>query len=174
MIQKAQRRQNLQRRPSRKELTPHLLRAFVFQGPFLFDKSIKSDRIMDMQQADFEELVDQAVLELPEHIRQKMDNVEIIIEERASVEQLTKVGLRSADSLLGLYQGVPQTAWGRGFGNILPDKISIFQQPIEKLAKSDKEIVDLVKNTVWHEIAHHFGFSEKGVRKLEAKRKNKC
>jgi len=124
--------------------------------------------------ADFEKLVEKAILELPEHIRQKMDNVDIVIEKNASLEQLGKVGLKSADSLLGLYQGVPQTVWGRGFGNILPDKISIFQQPIEKLAKSDKEIIDLVKDTVWHEIAHHFGFSEKGVRSLEAKRKNKC
>jgi len=125
-----------------------------------------------MGRADFEKLVKKAILELPEHVRQKMDNVDIVIEKKASVEQLGEIGLRSVDSLLGLYQGVPKTAWGRGFGNILPDKISIFQQPIEKLAKSDKEIVDLVKNTVWHEIAHHFGFSEKGVRKLEAKRKN--
>lgn len=126
-----------------------------------------------MGRADFEKLVKKAILDLPEHIRQKMDNVDIVIEKKASVEQLGKVGLGSVDSLLGLYQGVPQTAWGRGFGNILPDKISIFQQPIEKLARSDKEIVDLVKNTVWHEIAHHFGFSEKGVRTLEAKRKKK-
>jgi len=125
-----------------------------------------------MGRADFEKLVKKAILELPEHVRQKMDNVDIVIEKKVSVEQLGEIGLRSVDSLLGLYQGVPKTAWGRGFGNILPDKISIFQQPIEKLAKSDKEIVDLVKNTVWHEIAHHFGFSEKGVRKLEAKRKN--
>jgi len=126
-----------------------------------------------MRQADFEKLVQKAVLELPDHIRQKMDNVEIVIEKEASLEQLDGVGLKSADSLLGLYQGVPQTTWGRGFGNILPDKISIFQQPIEKLAGSEKEIVDLVKNTVWHEIAHHFGFSEKGVRALESKRKKK-
>lgn len=126
-----------------------------------------------MGRADFEKLVKKAILDLPEHIRQKMDNVDIVIEEKASIEQLDGVGLKSADSLLGLYHGVPQTAWGRGFGNILPDKISIFQQPIEKLAKSDKEIVDLVKHTVWHEIAHHFGFSEKGVRSLEAKRKKK-
>ncbi len=126
-----------------------------------------------MIRADFEKLVKKAILELPEHIRQKMDNVDIVVEEKASSEQLGKIGLKSADSLLGLYQGVPQTAWGRGFGNILPDKISIFQQPIEKLAKSEERIIDLVKNTVWHEIAHHFGFSEKGVRELESKRKKR-
>lgn len=126
-----------------------------------------------MQRKDFEKLVKKAILGLPEHIQQKMDNVEIVIENKASLEQLHGTGLRSADSLLGLYQGVPQTVWGRGFGNILPDKISIFQRPIERLAKSEEEIIDLIKNTVWHEIAHHFGFSEKGVRELEAKRKNK-
>jgi len=130
-------------------------------------------RIIDMRPAGFEELVQKAILELPKHIRQKMDNVEVIVEKKASVEQLAEVGLRSSNSLLGLYQGVPQTAWGRGFGNILPDKISIFQEPIEKLAESDEEIIALVKNTVWHEIAHHFGFSEKGVRKLEAERRRR-
>ncbi len=116
-----------------------------------------------MLRADFDKLVKKAILELPEHIRRKMDNVDIVIEDKSS----------SGDSLLGLYQGVPQNVWGRGFGNILPDKISIFQKPIEKWAKSEREIVDLVKNTVWHEIAHHFGFSEKGVRELEAKRKKR-
>lgn len=124
-----------------------------------------------MKRVDFERLVQGAILELPEHIRQKMDNLEVVIEKKASTEQLAQVGLRSSNSLLGLYQGVPQNVWGRGFGNILPDKISIFQEPIEKLAKSDREIIALVKDTVWHEIAHHFGFDEKGVRKLEAKRK---
>jgi predicted Zn-dependent protease with MMP-like domain len=126
--------------------------------------------MINMRPAGFEELVQKAILELPEHIRQKMDNVEVVVEKKASAEQLAEVGLRSSNSLLGLYQGVPQTAWGRGFGNILPDKISIFQEPIEKLAESDEEIIALVKNTVWHEIAHHFGFSEKGVRRLENKR----
>lgn len=126
-----------------------------------------------MEKADFEKLVKKAILELPEHIRQKIDNVEIVIEEEASLEQRRKVGLGPDSSLLGLYQGVPQTKWGRGFGNILPDKISIFKKPIERIAQSEKEIIELVKNTVWHEIAHHFGFDEKGIRQLEARRKKK-
>ncbi len=124
-----------------------------------------------MQKADFEKLVKKAILELPEHIRQKMNNVEIVIEEEASWEQLRQARLGPGSSLLGLYQGVPQTKWGRGFGNILPDKISIFKRPIEKLARSEEEIINLVKNTVWHEIAHHFGFDEKGARQLEVRRK---
>jgi len=126
-----------------------------------------------MQKDDFEKLVKKAVLELPKHIRQKMDNLEIVIEEEASFEQLDKAGLGPGSSLLGLYQGVPQTKWGRGFGNILPDKITIFKKPIERLARSEEEIIELVKNTVWHEIAHHFGFDERGVRQLEARRKKR-
>jgi predicted Zn-dependent protease with MMP-like domain len=123
-----------------------------------------------MRKADFDKLVKKAVLSLPEHIRQKMDNLEIVVEQEPSPEQLRNVRLKSKYSLLGLYQGVPQTTWGKGFGNILPDKISIFQKPIEKLAASEEEIVDLVKNTVWHEIAHHFGFSERGIKLLEVKK----
>ncbi len=112
-------------------------------------------------------------MELPEKIRQKMDNVAIVIEDRPSQENLRKVGIRYGNILLGLYEGVPQTKWGKGFGMMLPDKITIFQESIEKFAKTSEEIKELIKNTVWHEIAHHFGFSERGVRKLEPKwRKN--
>ena len=116
-----------------------------------------------MQEADFEKLVTEAVKSLPENIRKIMDNVEIVVEQ-GSVQ----------GPFLGLYQGVPKTAWGRGFGNNLPDKITIFQKPIENFAKTPEAIKELIKNTVWHEIAHHFGFDEKGVKELENRRiKNK-
>jgi predicted Zn-dependent protease with MMP-like domain len=128
-----------------------------------------------MQREEFEKLVKESVLELPGKIRQKMENVAIVIEKIPTEEQLRKTGIRYGGSLLGLYEGVPQTKWGRGFGMILPDKITIFQEPIENIASTPAKIKELVKNTVWHEIAHHFGFSEKGVRKLELKwKKRKC
>ena len=110
-----------------------------------------------MLERDFEKIVGEALLALPKQIRDKMDNVAIVVEKRPS------------SSELGLYQGVPKTSWGRGFGQILPDKITIFQEPIEHLASSPEEIKELVRLVVWHEIAHHFGFSEKKVRDLEAK-----
>ncbi len=122
-----------------------------------------------MDSKGFEKLVRESVLELPEKIRKAMENVAIVIEERPANEQLIKTGIRYGNFLLGLYEGVPQTKWGKGFGGNLPDKITIFQESIEKFAKMPEEIKELVKNTVWHEIAHHFGFSEKGVRKLEPK-----
>ena len=126
-----------------------------------------------MKREKFGKLVEESILELPEKIRQKMENVAIVIEKRPTEEQLRKTGIRYGGSLLGLYEGVPQTKWGRGFGMVLPDKITIFQESIEKFASTLEEIKELVKNTVWHEIAHHFGFSEKGVQELEVKRKKR-
>lgn len=117
-----------------------------------------------MQDEAFEKLVRESLMALPEHIRKKMDNVAVIVEKGSSQRQF-----------LGLYQGVPQTVWGRDFGMRLPDKITIFQEPLERMASSQEELKEIVKNTVWHEVAHHFGFSEKKVRELEAswrKKKN--
>lgn len=124
-----------------------------------------------MREEEFEKLVRDSLLDLPEKIRQKIDNCAICVEKRPSPEQLRKTGIRYNEFLLGIYEGVPKTTYGRGFGMLLPDKITIFQEPIEKLASTPKEIKELVKNTVWHEIAHHFGFDEKQVRELEIKRK---
>ena len=126
-----------------------------------------------MKKVEFEKLVKESISELPEKIRQKMDNLALCVEKRPTAEQLRKTGIRYAGFLLGLYEGVPQTKWGRGFGMILPDKITIFQDSIEKFARTPEKIKKLVKTTVWHEIAHHFGFNEKQVRELERKRRKK-
>ena len=120
-----------------------------------------------MLEKDFEKLVKKAIMDLPKHIREKMDNVAIVIENKPFSNQ--KAGMKFGNTLLGLYQGIPKTTWGRGFTGDLPDKITIFSEPIEKIALTPKEITELVKITVWHEIAHHFGFGEKQVRKLEEK-----
>ena len=131
--------------------------------PLLFLKSSEySPEISKMRRSVFEKLVKEALLEIPKHIRRKMDNVAIVIE---------KGSPRGA--LLGLYQGVPQNAWGRGFGMRLPDKITIFQEPLERMARSPEQLKKIVRNVVWHEVAHHFGFSEKRVRELERKRKTR-
>ena len=122
-----------------------------------------------MEQEEFEKLVNEAVAGLPEDIRTMMKNVAITIDEIPNQEQLRKTGVRRGDFLLGLYEGVPQTSWGKGFGNHLPDKITIFEKSIEQFAQTPEEIKKLVKNVVWHEIAHHFGIDEKAVRKLEQK-----
>lgn len=126
-----------------------------------------------MNQEDFEKLVKIAIKKLPKNIRQALNNIAIVIEKKPSQNELKKIGTKIRGKLLGLYQGVPQTTWGRGWGMRLPDKITIFQESIENLASSPQEMEKLVEIVVWHEIAHHFGFDEKKVRQLEARWQNK-
>ena len=114
-----------------------------------------------MDELTFQKLVVEAVNSLPENIRKKMDNVEVVVEQGSA-----------QGPFLGLYQGVPKTAYGRGFGMVLPDKITIFQKPLERMSRSHEELKEIIKNVVWHEVAHHFGFNEKAVRDLEKRRKN--
>ncbi|MDD3399839.1 MAG: metallopeptidase family protein [Candidatus Pacebacteria bacterium] len=126
------------------------------------DKTFKKCEDLKMKEEEFEKLVAEALDELPKAIQEKMDNIEVTVE-RGSVR----------GPYLGLYEGVPQNAWGRGFGMVLPDKITIFQLPMESMARSRDELKEIIKDTVWHEIAHHFGFDEKKVRELEKKRRNR-
>lgn len=126
-----------------------------------------------MTEEEFEKLIDRALKELPKEIFEKMENVAIVVEKRPAPGQLRKSEIRAGNLLLGLYQGVPQIKWGRGFGNVLPDKITIFQESIERLARTEDKVLEVIKNTVFHEIAHHFGFDEKGIRELEKKRRLK-
>jgi predicted Zn-dependent protease with MMP-like domain len=120
-----------------------------------------------MLMEDFEKLVLQALEDLPGNIRSKIKNVAIVIEDNPDSVQLKKVGVRQGNILLGLYEGVPQNAWGKGFGNHLPDKITIFKNSVERFATTPEEIKKLAKKVVLHEIAHYFGFDEKGARKIE-------
>jgi predicted Zn-dependent protease with MMP-like domain len=124
-----------------------------------------------MEFFEFENLVKEAVMDLPERISSKMENIAVTVDERPSVEQLSKTGTRQGSFLLGIYEGIPQNAWGKSFGGHLPDKITIFKESIERFATNPEDIKNMVKNVVWHEIAHHFGFDEKKVREMEKKRK---
>jgi predicted Zn-dependent protease with MMP-like domain len=133
---------------------------------------LKAFRLMKIE--EFEELVKTAIEEMPAFVKEKMDNVAICVEERPTREiNRKRGGVRKNSYLLGLYQGVPKNVWGRGFGGNLPDKITIFKEAIEQFAKSDEKIKRIVKRTVYHEIAHHFGFNEKEVRELEKSFNNK-
>lgn len=121
----------------------------------------------------FEKLVEEGIELVPKKFLAMLENVAIVIEDEPTAEQKRKLKLRKDDLLFGLYEGVPQTKRGPNYGMVLPDKITIFQKPIESVADSDEEIKQIVKNTVWHEIAHHFGSSEEGVRLAERKRSGK-
>jgi predicted Zn-dependent protease with MMP-like domain len=80
--------------------------------------------------------------------------------------------LKPGWTLFGLYEGVPQTKRGNPYALILPDKITIFRLPIEHSTAADPAAIkEIVKNTVWHEVAHHFGMDEQQVRTAERKKR---
>ena len=118
----------------------------------------------------FEKLVDQGIKAIPKEFLEKLENVEIVVEEEPTPEQLKRLRIRKGSFLFGLYEGVPQTKrWH--YSQVLPDKITIFKKPIERYAYSAEDIKETVKNTVWHEIAHHFGMDERRVREAESRKR---
>ncbi len=127
-----------------------------------------------MEREKFEALVARAIDNLPSEFQRKLENVDIVVEEWPTSGQLGRAKHIHRTQLLGLYQGVPQTKRGRGYGLVLPDKISIFQKPIEAQCRFGDEIEVKIGEVVRHEIAHHFGLDERTLRKIESeKRKRK-
>jgi len=125
-----------------------------------------------MKKNNFEQLIREAILALPEHGRKAMKNVAFVVEENARHKKAKEVGIKVHEVLLGLYEGIPKTKRGAGYFGVLPDKITIFRQPLEELAGRDEsKLKRLVYEVVWHEVGHHLGFNEKEIRALEAKKK---
>jgi predicted Zn-dependent protease with MMP-like domain len=114
----------------------------------------------------FEALVAEALDRLPPDIQEKLENVEVVVEWRPSPALLRRLGLRPGDTLFGLYEGVPLTQRTSGYGLVLPDKITIFRQPIEAYSRSDEQVRRRIRHTVLHELAHHFGISDDRLREL--------
>ena len=120
-----------------------------------------------MDRGVFEKLVIAAIESLPDEFRQKLDNVEIVVEDLPSSSQQRRSRLKSSMQLLGLYEGIPQTERGTNYTLVLPDKITIFQKPIEAKCKYDAEITAEIQRVVQHEIAHHFGIGDAKLQQLE-------
>jgi predicted Zn-dependent protease with MMP-like domain len=119
---------------------------------------------MHLSREVFEILVDQALEGLPDEIQGWLDNVAVVVAERPTQEQLAQAGLRPGALLFGLYVGVPKTHRGFGYGEIVPDKIVIFQWPIERICRTPGQVREQVRKTVLHEIGHHFGMDEDQLR----------
>ena len=126
-----------------------------------------------MQREKFEVLVARAIDSLPPEFQRKLENVDIVVENWPTRGQLRQVKHSHPTQLLGLYQGVPQTRRGRGYGLVLPDKISIFQKPIEAHCRFGDEIEATIEEVVRHEIAHHFGLDERTLRQIEIEKHSK-
>jgi predicted Zn-dependent protease with MMP-like domain len=115
----------------------------------------------------FEDLVSEALDGLPDAFLKAMDNLEIVVEPEPRDEHRRRLA-PAGSTLLGLYEGVPKTARTSGYGLVVPDKITIFEGPIRRLADDDEALKRLVQRTVVHEIAHHFGISDDRLRELGA------
>jgi len=128
---------------------------------------------LEVDREEFEGLVGRAIASLPLEFQRNLENVDIVVEEWPTQAQLRQARTRSPRQLLGLYQGVPQTRRGRGYGLVLPDKISIFQRAIEAQCRSGYEIEARVGEVVRHEIAHHFGLDDETLKEIERGRRNR-
>jgi predicted Zn-dependent protease with MMP-like domain len=106
-------------------------------------------------EAAFMRLVEAAVASLPGEFRERLENVEFVVEETPRGDEVPGGGL-----LLGLYQGVPLPARSGGYHAVLPDRIVLFRRPIEARARSDADLASLVREVVIHEVAHYFGIDD--------------
>ena len=122
---------------------------------------------MKLTRKEFEKLVVLALKDLPWFIKNRMENVDVVIENQVPLELLSEMGLRSPFDLLGLYQGIPLDQRGFYYGNVLPDKITLFQDPIESTCKTKEEIEEEVREVVIHEVGHYFGLDEERLEELE-------
>jgi predicted Zn-dependent protease with MMP-like domain len=117
----------------------------------------------------FKRLVEEALDEIPPRFRAEMKNVAVIVEDEPPEHILDEMEIGSDDSLFGLYQGTPLPERRWDYGNALPDRISIYQFPIEDACADEDEIRDCVAETVIHEFGHYFGMSEEEIEEIEEK-----
>ena len=120
-----------------------------------------------MLPAKFEKLVIDVVAGMPAEFKELLENIDICIQDWPSREQLKNVGLHDKYDLLGLYEGTPMTERDQGYNLVLPDKITIFQKPLEAQCDSTRELKDEIVRTVKHEIAHYFGLDDERLEQIE-------
>ena len=122
-----------------------------------------------MRRADFERLVEEALLDIPTRFRKAMKNVAVVVEDEPPPDILEELEIEPPDSLFGLYQGTPLPERSWAHGNSLPDRISIYQRPIEDACEDEEAIMECVAETVIHEFGHYFGMSEEEIEEIEEK-----
>jgi predicted Zn-dependent protease with MMP-like domain len=120
-----------------------------------------------MTREKFLTLVDEALASIPRNFRDAITNVAIVVEDEPTDEQLAEVDVDPGDTLLGLYQGTPLTERQWAHGNALPDKVTLFQGPIEDASDDEDDVVVAIGETLIHELGHYFGLSEEEIEAIE-------
>lgn len=122
-----------------------------------------------MTRAEFERLVTEAISLIPARFRREMTNLALVIEGEPSRDLLEEMEIEPPDSLYGLYQGTPLPERTWDFGNNLPDRITLFQGPIEEDCEDADEVRAVIGETLIHEVGHYFGLSEAEIEEIEAR-----
>ena len=122
---------------------------------------------MQLTDEQFDQLITRAMDELPQEYITGLQNVVIVQADEPTPEQLEKMKIDQNHLLLGLYEGIPLTQRGSGFSGMLPDKITLFKHPILKVVGNDDELLEQIKRTLWHEIAHYYGLNHSHIDALE-------
>jgi predicted Zn-dependent protease with MMP-like domain len=117
----------------------------------------------------FKRLVAEALDEIPARFRAEMKNVAVVVEDEPPQHILDEMEIGPDDTLFGLYQGTPLPERRWDYGNALPDRISIYQFPIEDACEDDDAILECIAETVIHEFGHYFGMSEEEIEEIEDK-----
>jgi predicted Zn-dependent protease with MMP-like domain len=120
-----------------------------------------------MSREEFERLVVEAVTLIPRRFRREMKNLALVVEDEPSPELLEEMEIVPPDSLYGLYQGTPLPERTWGFGNSLPDRITLFQRPIEEDCDDEDDVRAVIGETLIHEVGHYFGLSEEEIEEIE-------
>jgi len=122
-----------------------------------------------MTRAEFEQLVEQALKRIPARFRREMKNIAVVVEDEPSDDLLDDMDIPPDETLFGLYQGTPLTERGWAATTSMPDRITIYQWPIEDACETGEEIIATIGETVIHEFGHYFGLSEEEIQEIEAR-----
>ena len=120
-----------------------------------------------MTRERFEQLVAEAITLIPRRFRREMTNIVVVVEDEPSAELLEELEVEPPDSLYGLYQGTPLTERTWGYGNTLPDRVTLFRKIIEEDCDTDDDVRDVIGETLIHEVGHYFGLSEEEIEDIE-------
>ena len=120
-----------------------------------------------MTRAAFERLVAEAVDLIPKRFRREMKNLALVVEDAPGADLLEEMEIEPPDSLYGLYHGTPLPERTWGYGTTLPDRITIYQQPIEEDCDDEDEMRKMIGETLIHEVGHYFGMSEEQIEDIE-------
>jgi predicted Zn-dependent protease with MMP-like domain len=120
-----------------------------------------------MTRERFRQLVSEAIDTIPLRFRRELKNIAIVVEDRPSPDVLEEMEIEPPDTLFGLYQGTPLTERRWDHGNVLPDRIAIYQEPIEEVSETEDEVVTEIGETLIHEVGHYFGLSEEEIEEIE-------